>query len=376
MTGWVLPLLLVLLTTVPVAAQELRREALGAIEDVVRREIAANHIPGAVVLVGQGDKVVYREAFGWRSVEPEKRPMTVDTIFDLASLTKPIVTATAVMQLVEAGKLSLDEPVAQVWPEFAGSGKEAITVRQLLTHVSGLKAGLADGARGWSGRGAAMTLAAAEVPRDPPGRRFHYSDVNYLVLGELVRRISGETLNAYAVRHIFRPLKMKDAGFLPGPAKLKRIAPTDREHGKIRWGVVQDPTAARMGGVAGSAGVFATADDLARFARMILDGGRLDHVVILKPETVAEMIRPQGDGEIRRGLGWDFTSPYAIPFRDGSFGHTGYTGTALWLDPASGSYLIILTNRVHPDGHGQVKALRSDIAAIVVQALGSNRERD
>jgi uncharacterized protein YbbC (DUF1343 family) len=364
----ILPLLLGWFACLPAAAQELRGEMLTGIGDVVRREIAAHHIPGAVVLVGQGDKVIYREAFGWRSLEPEQQPMTVDTVFDLASLTKAVATAPAVMQLVEAGKLSLDEPVARYWPEFASQGKDAITVRHLLTHVSGLRAGLEVGGA-WSGSEAALALAAAEPLRDQPGRRFLYSDINYIVLGELVRRASGEPLDRYAARHLFQPLGMTDTEFQPARTKRQRIAPTDRQNGRLRWGEVQDPVAARMGGVAGHFGLFSTADDLARFARMVLNGGRLGRAEILKPQTVAEMARAQGDPQARRGLGWDSGSPVTPHIRDGSFGHVGFTGTSLWLDVPSNVYVVVLTSRLHPDSQGDVKPLRTEIAAIVARAL-------
>jgi CubicO group peptidase (beta-lactamase class C family) len=280
-----------------------------------------------------------------------------------------VATTTAVMQLVEAGRIDLNRPVAGYWPAFAANGKAEITVRQLLTHTSGLAPDL-DLAADWRGQDAALALAAAARPVHPPGTRFLYSDINFIVLAELVASVSGEPLDAYARRHIFQPLRMVDTGFTPPDAERARIAATDRQDGMLRWGQVQDPTAYRMGGVAGHAGLFSTADDLARFARMLLQGGSLDGVRILKPETVALMTRPAAlPGGARRGLGWDSASPYSAgmdaAFGPTAYGHTGYTGCSLWIDPASQRFLILLTSRLHPDGHGDVKPLRRDLARLV-----------
>lgn len=322
-----------------------------------------------MVLVGVDGRILYRSAFGWRSAPPGAAPLTADTIFDLASLTKVVATTTAVMQLVETGKLELDRPAADYWPAFAANGKATITVRQLLTHVSGLPADL-DLAPDWQGQDEGLARAAAARPEHAPGERFVYSDINFIVLGELVRRVSGEPLDTYARRHIFAPLAMNDTGFLPPKAALTRIAATDRQAGSVRWGEVQDPTAFRMGGVAGHAGLFSTADDLARFAEMLLNGGQLDGVRILKPETVAMMTAPEPlPGGVSRGLGWDMASPYSggmdVAFGPASFGHTGYTGCSLWIDPESRSFLIILSSRLNPDDHGDVRPLRRELSALV-----------
>lgn len=326
-----------------------------------------------MVLVGEHGRVAYRAAFGWKSLEPAPAPLDAAAIFDLASVTKVVATTTAVMQLVEAGRLGLDRPVADYWPAFAANGKAAITVRQLLTHTSGLPPDL-DLVADWSGGPAALDRAAAERPTRAPGAAFVYSDINFIVLGELVRRISGEPLDVYAQHHIFQPLGMADTGFLPDETRRARIAPTEREDGQLRWGQVQDPTAYRMGGVAGHAGLFSTADDLARFARMLLQGGSLDGVQILKPETVALMTRAETlPGGVRRALGWDVASPYSagmnLAFGPAGYGHTGYTGCSLWIDPASQAFLIVLTSRLHPDGRGDVKPLRRDLAMLVGDAV-------
>jgi len=307
--------------------------------------------------------------------------MTAETMFDVASMTKVIATTPAVMQLFEQGKIRLDDPVAVYWPEFGSNGKERITVRELLTHYSGLAPDL-DLKIAWSGYERAMQLIVDEPTVSPPGTRFTYSDINFETLGELVRRISAEPLDVYCQEHLFRPLGMKDTFFRPlvGHAHARdRIAPTQHEFGtvgKILWGEVHDPTARRMGGVAGHAGLFSTADDLAIFAQMLLDGGSLHGVQILSPLTVDKMTTPQTPpNQIAvRGLGWDIDSPFASNrgelFPVGSFGHTGFTGTSIWIDPVTSTYLIILTNRVHPDGRGDVVPLRAKLATLVAAALG------
>jgi CubicO group peptidase (beta-lactamase class C family) len=266
------------------------------IPPLVERAIADKQLPGAVVLIGRGDQVLYEKAIGHRAVEPSPEPMTLDTIFDMASLTKIIATTTSVMQLVENGRLRLNDRVAAHIPGFGRYGKGPITIRELMTHTSGLRPDL-DLGDDWTGYDTAIDLAIDEVPTSPPGEKFVYSDINYELLGEIVHRVSGETLDTYARRHIFEPLGMKDTMFLP-PASLRpRIAPTEKctafgwpcEGPNTTWlrGIVHDPTARRMGGVAGHAGLFSTAADLAIFCRMILDGGTYHGVRVLSPLAVA-----------------------------------------------------------------------------------------
>jgi uncharacterized protein YbbC (DUF1343 family) len=352
-------------------------ERMSAISGIVEKAVNESRIPGAVVLVGNRDRVIYREAFGYRSLVPEKTSMTPDTIFDISSLTKVVATTTAVMQLVEKGKLLLDKPVVRYWPAFRGRGKDKITVRQLLTHYSGLRADL-DMRHAWSGRKEALKRIIAEKPVSLPGTRFVYSDINFIILGELVERISGQPLDVYCTRHIFQPLRMKDTSFKPGDSLRDRIAPTEynnRPKETILHGQVHDPTARRMDGVAGHAGLFSTADDLSLFARMILDGGRAADARILSPLTVEKMTTAQSPpGKMTlRGLGWDIDSPFSscrgALFPVGSFGHTGFTGTSIWIDPGSKTYVIILTSRLHPDGKGNARSLRSEIATVVAAAL-------
>ena len=356
----------------------LSEQRLAGIASVVEQAIRDRKCPGAVILIGHDGKVVYRRAFGERSLVPERRPMTLNTIFDMASLTKVIATTTAVMQLVEQGKILLSAPVADYWPEFKENGKELITVRELMTHYSGLRPDL-DLKPDWSGYDTALEAIVAEKPILPPGTRFIYSDINFETLGELVRRVSGEPLDVYCREHIFKPLGMKDTSFKPPASLRERIAPTQYQHGEsgpMLWGEVHDPTAHNMGGVAGHAGLFSTADDLGIFAEMLLAGGTYNGVSILSPLTVEKMTTPQTPPNkmVLRGLGWDIESPFASNrgelYGVGSFGHTGFTGTSLWIDPVTKTYVIILTNRVHPDGKGDVVPLRTQVATLVAGALG------
>jgi uncharacterized protein YbbC (DUF1343 family)/CubicO group peptidase (beta-lactamase class C family) len=342
------------------------------IDAIMNAAIARGTIPGGVVLIGHNGAVVYRKAYGMRSLEPVKEAMTVDTIFDLASLTKCIATATSVMKLVQEGKVRLNEPVAAYLPEFAKNGKSDITVRELLTHFSGLTEDL-DLKTEWKGRDAAYQMVMEQKPVIPPGSRFLYSDINFVTLGFLVEKVSGMSLDEYAAKNIFVPLEMKDTRFLPPASWIPRIAPTeyDESHHMLR-GVVHDPTARRMGGVAGHAGLFSTADDLSIFAQEMLSGFH-----ILTPLTVEKMTTPQQPptSTTLRGLGWDIDSPYSSArgeiFPVGSFGHTGYTGTSIWIDPITDSYVILLTNAVHPRGHNlAIVPLRARVATAAAESLG------
>jgi uncharacterized protein YbbC (DUF1343 family) len=342
------------------------------IATVLDEEIGAGRLPGAVIVAGEHGRVVYRGAFGERAVAPEPLPMIADTIFDLASLTKVVATTTAVMQLVDAGRLRLRDPVSRYWSAFARNGKQGITVEQLLTHTSGLRPDF-DLKDQWAGDHAARARVEAERPAYAPGARFLYSDINFIALGELIQRVTGQSLDVYAARHIFGPLGMTDTRFRPAPSLRDRIAPTDYQDGVLRWGEVQDPTAHRMGGVAGHAGLFATADDLAIFAQMLLNGGTYRGKRILSVASVRRMTSPHTlPGGIQRGLGWDMNSPYTAgqdsAFGPASFGHTGYTGTSLWVDPKRRGYLIVLTSRLHPNDRGNVKPLIKRVAEIVAAA--------
>jgi len=261
---------------------------LGVVDAIVQDAIRDGQIPGAVVLIGHDGQVIYRKAFGERALEPRREPMSVDTIFDVASLTKVVATSIAVTQLVQEGEVRENEPVAKYIPEFAENGKEEITVRELLTHHSGLPKDL-DLSPAWEGRDTALRMVYSDKPSFAPGSQFLYSDVNFIVLGALVERVSGTALDQYCRKNIFVPLNMTHTRFLPPAVWLPKIAPTQfDEHGKMLRGVVHDPTARRMGGVAGHAGVFSTADDLAKFAQALLSGSP-----ILSSLMIEKMTTPQ-----------------------------------------------------------------------------------
>jgi uncharacterized protein YbbC (DUF1343 family) len=363
-------------TAPPVAASVFDPAKLAAIDTAIAEAIAAKKIPGGVLWL-ERDGATHRQAYGRRALTPSVEAATEDTIYDAASLTKVIATTTAVMQLVERRLLDLDAPVARYLPAFAAQGKNAVTVRHLMIHMSGLRPGI-PATPAWTGTPAAIERACAEELRSVPGSAFVYSDINFILLGELVRLASGQPLDIYAREKIFTPLRMADTGFLPPAAQLPRLAPTELVEGKMIRGVVHDPTARRMGGVAGHAGLFLTTADLARFCRMILNGGELDGVRILSAASVAEMTRVQNDGSSRRGLGWDIDTSYSGPrgrwFPAGkSFGHTGWTGTSVWIDPASRSFVIFLSNRVHPDGKGDATPIRREIGTLAAEGLGLDR---
>lgn len=340
-------------------------------------------IPGAVVWVERDGSPVHF-ASGDRATVPATEAMTEDTVFDVASLTKVLVTAPSVMQLVEAGKLSLSAPIKTYLPEFSGGEREAITLTHLLTHVSGLPPGIPK-EPAWTGTKAAISRACSLPLDDAPGTIFRYSDVNFILLGEIVHRVSGETLDAYARKHLFRPLGMDSTTYLPPADWRPRIAPTERdESGRMLRGEVHDPTARRMGGVAGHAGLFTTAADLARFARMMLQEGQLEGNRVLQPETVRLMSRVQTPPTVlaRRGLGWDLDSGFSRPrgiardrsvpkglFPLGSYGHTGFTGTSLWIDPFSKAFVILLSSRLHPDGKGDARDLYAALGRTAVKQL-------
>ena len=358
---------------------------LARIDALIEQAIRDRHLPGAVVVVGHGGEIVYERAFGARSLAPETpEPMTADTVFDLASLTKVVATTTSVMMLVEEGRLRLRDRVAEYVPGFASQGRQAVTITHLLTHTSGLAPDLPL-EQVFEGAETAIARTIALPPAAAPGERFIYSDLNFMLLAEIVRRVGGLPLDRFAAERIFRPLSMADTTFTPPPAMAPRIAPTEA-CAPLAWpcggpgatmlrGRVHDPTARRMGGVAGHAGLFGTARDLARFCAMLLGGGAHDGVRLLAPLTVARMTRVSTPPHLadRRGLGWDIDSRYSSNRGDlfpvGSYGHTGFTGTSLWIDPASETFVVFLSNRVHPSGGGNVTALRGQVATVVASAL-------
>lgn len=296
-------------------------------------------------------------SYGFRAKSPEKERITQDTIFDLASLTKVVATTPSIMLLVEQGRVKLDAPVQTYIPQFAGGARSRITVRHLMVHTSGLKPGLPRNPA-WFGYNSGIAWACVAFPTTEPDEKFRYSDINFILLGEIVRRVSGEPLDVFAAKHIFQPLGMKDTCFNPPESWRARIAPTEKDETEMLLrGVVHDPTSRRMGGVAGHAGLFSTATDVSRYARMILNGGELDGVRVLKPETVRLMTTahtPPGMKD-KRALGWDMETSFSKPrgkFGAQSFGHTGFTGTCLWLDPGSRSFYVFLSSRLHAPAKG------------------------
>ena len=340
------------------------------LEAVIAAQIADANVAGAVVAIGDTSGVRERVALGQRFVGNTAEPMTEDTIFDLASLTKAVATATAVLQLAERGRLALDAPASRYWPAFAEGGKARITVRQLLNHTSGLPPGLAARSE-FRGPTAVLHAIGTMPPVAEPGRRVIYSDLNYVALGEVVQRVSGTGLDAWCAQNIFRPLGMPDTAFRPGHKLITRIAPTIMRNGRWLRGSVHDPTAAALGGVSGNAGLFSTANDLARFARMLLNGGRLGDRRILQPDNVALLLTPDSSTavEATRTLGWEAQAPlipnrYRAP-RAGLLLHLGYTGTGLWIDLVTRRFVIVLTSRLYPDEQGNAMPLREAVVNLV-----------
>ena len=330
-----------------------------------------------MLVIGHNGQVIYRKAYGSRALIPQREPMSIDTIFDAASLTKVVATTPSIMKLFEAGKIRIDDPVTKYLPEFQ-DGKSDITIRLLMTHFSGMPPDLQLVPR-WSGYETGIERALHTKPITPPGARFIYSDINYILMGEIVRRLSGETLAEFARRQIFLPLSMNDTGFLPRAELRERIAPTeiDEDTGQPFRGVVHDPTSRYMGGVAGHAGVFTTGDDLAKYAEMILALGiGTNGVRIFQPMTVQKFTEPATHpiSLFCGRLGWDIDSPFSSNrgelYPIGSFGHTGFTGTSMWMDPATNSFVILLTNMVHPKRGKSLSSLRSRVATAVAASFG------
>ncbi|HSK70066.1 MAG TPA: exo-beta-N-acetylmuramidase NamZ domain-containing protein, partial [Pyrinomonadaceae bacterium] len=408
----------------PVAAPQtvgMSAERLNQIDALVNQAIAEKKTPGAVVLVGRKGKIVYRKAFGNRSLVPTVEKMTVDTIFDVASLTKPVATATSVMILVERGKIRLSDQIEKFIPELKGKDSGKVTIQQLLTHTSGYRPDFDLGEK-WSGNEGMLQALEREYLRNAAGTRFVYSDIGFIVLGEVVRRlarsdkpiksvdypavmIEGREFSPFIRRNLFEPLLMPNTTFfitrngfyLPESQKNasnsnSQIAPTENIKGQQNYlgstfegdektgseilrGKVHDPTSFRMDGFAGHAGLFSTADDLARYCQMILNGGVLDGKRILSAATVAKMIKPYVISETgaTRGLGFDINTSFSANrgelFPLGSFGHTGFTGTSIWIDPVSETFVVFLSNRVHPDGKGDVGELRGKVSTVVASAI-------
>ncbi|MCB1275398.1 exo-beta-N-acetylmuramidase NamZ domain-containing protein [Prosthecobacter sp.] len=341
-------------------------EDFGPAREVVRKAVAKGNPPGAVLLIESGEKKTTLVE-GQRALVPAKEAMTEDTVFDAASLTKVVATLPSILILMEQGKIELEAEARRYLPEM----RPGITIRHLLTHTSGLKPGIPK-EPAWSGYDTGIKLAIALEPDGPPDRFFRYSDINFILLGEIVRRVSGVKLDQFAAKHVFEPLKMDSTRFLPPEDWKPRIAPTEKDDkGVMLRGVVHDPNSRKMGGVTGHAGLFTTADDLAKYSRMILNNG----AGVLKPETVQLMTTPHTIATVfeRRGLGWDIDSTFSRPrgktFPIGSFGHTGFTGTSLWIEPQTKTFVIFMSSRLHPNGKGSVRELYEEIGTAAAKGM-------
>jgi uncharacterized protein YbbC (DUF1343 family)/CubicO group peptidase (beta-lactamase class C family) len=365
---------------------------LARIDAIVAEGLAEKRMPGCVVCVGRGGKIVMLKAYGNKQLQPSELPMTTDTVFDMASITKPVATATSVMLLVERGQLKLGQRVSSIIPEFAANDKDQITIFDLLTHQSGL---LPDNAvKDYEhGREVAIKNICDLKLQAPTGTRFIYSDVNFITLGEIIRRISGKSVHEFSRENIFKPLGMTETGYVPLDSLKKRAAPTEKREKsdeKYIQGDVHDPRAFLLDGIAGHAGLFSTAEDLAVYAQMMLSGGEYNRTRVLAPQTVATMTRgykilggsrstmegmPPNPPVYLRGLGWDKRTGYSINrgelLTDAAFGHGGFTGTVLWIDPGLDLFVIFLSNRVHPDGKGLVNPLAGRIGTVAAGACRS-----
>jgi CubicO group peptidase (beta-lactamase class C family) len=353
------------------------RGAFRALGEVVRSAAVAGLLPGAVVAVGRAAGPVYHEAFGRRALRPRSEAMTPRTIFDLASLTKVLVTAPLLVEDATRGGLSLLDPLERHLPETKGTEVGALQLRLLLTHTAGFVPD--NPIEDYRGSKRALFRAIAGEPLSwPPGTRSVYSDVGFVLLQGVLERRSGRSLSRLAEERLFRPLGFQDTRFGIRPRDRGRTAPTERSRGRWLRGTVHDPRAraAALRGVAGHAGVFGTALETARYCEMILRGGAFEGRRILLEETVRAMTTNQCDPAVgvRRGYGFDIESPYSAPrgalFGKNSFGHTGWTGVSLWIDPDADGYLVLLTNAIHPDGHKDLKAFRAEAATLAARALG------
>lgn len=379
MLGALLALLMFVARSVEAGLPQAEPESVGLdpqrlqrIDEIVAEGLTQNKMPGCVVCVGLHGKIAFLKAYGQNQLLPSELPMTTDTVFDMASITKPMATATSIMLLIEHSQLRLSDRVATLIPEFSVNDKDAITIQDLLIHQSGLLADnpIADYA---DGPETAMRRIFELKLLNPTGSKFVYSDVNFILLGEIVRRVSGKNVHEFSQEKIFRPLGMTATGYLPNQELRTRAAPTEQRDGKWMQGEVHDPRAFKLGGVAGHAGLFSTAEDVAVYSQMMLGQGEFNGVRILSAETVATMTRGSRVSNGVRGLGWDMRTAYSSnrgeAFSDAAFGHGGFTGTVLWIDPELDLFFIFLSNRVHPNGKGLVNPLAGRIATAVASAI-------
>jgi len=374
--------------SVPAARPEdvgMSSRQLARLDTLMSEALARKDYPGAVLLVTRKGKTVYRSVFGQSQWVPEPKPMTMDMIFDMASVTKPVATATSIMILVEQGRIRLWDRVKLYVPEFSayiqekGIPGEEVRLWHLLTHTSGLppytepKDVEKKYGRPCSTEDLIKVIAA--LPKETPaGTHFTYSCLNYITLAGIIKKVTGKSIAEFSAENIFKPLGMTRTFYNPPPQFLPLCVPTQVVDGLPLRGVVHDPLARLQGGVSGNAGLFSTADDLAVFAQMMLNGGEWNGVRVLSPLSVDRLteVFPKV-AETGRGLGWDFTSDYGTVRGDlfgyGSYGHSGYTGTSIWIDPETRTAIIFLTNRVHPDDGGDIIAMRSKVANVVAASI-------
>lgn len=359
----------------PAAAAGFRPEALSEVDRLLDQYLARRAFPGGVVAVGHRGALAYLRPFGRLAYDADAAPVEADTIYDLASLTKVVATTSMAMMLVDDGELDLDKPVSDFLPRFRGAGKQEVTVRHLLAHSSGLPAG-GDLYLEIQGQPDYVERIQAMELQYPPGSRSLYSDYGMILLGEILQRVAGQPLEAFVRHRLLEPLSMVDTSFRPGADLLPRIAPTEYDpwRGRMIRGEVHDENAFAMGGVAPHAGLFGTAGDLARFCQMILNGGVLEHRRIVSRENVERFTREAGVPDSDRALGWDTRSAEHSSagslFSPRSFGHLGFTGTSMWIDPERELFVILLTNRVHPTRDNDlIRQVRPAVADAVVAAL-------
>lgn len=360
---------------IPIVAPEsvgMDSRRLAVIDEVVQEGLDQGKMPGAVVVIGRREGIVFRKAYGFRQTKPDQVPMSADTVFDLASLTKPIATATSVMVLIQQGRMDLNAPVAMYLPDFAANGKDKITVGHLLMHTGGL---IADNSiNDYKGTPEEAIANICNLkPTAEPGQTFTYSDVGFIVLGEIVKTVSGKNVHEFSQEAIFQPLGMSETGYLPAEVLRSRAAVTEQREGRWMRGEVHDPRAYALGGIAGHAGLFSTADDLSKYAVMMLNYGQLDGATILDSEVFSLMTTAVEIPRGRRSPGWDVRTGYSSNRGDlmsaAAFGHGGFTGTGIWIDPKQNLFVLFLSNRVHPDGKGSVNSLIGRIGTIAGAAM-------
>lgn len=376
---FILCILLVLSSIRVVFATDALMEAgrTSTIEFLMEKAISDGLIIGGVVVIGNHTGTLYSISKGRISPAVDSAPISEHTLFDIASLTKVFATAPALMKLLDEGRISLMDPLTRWFPEFEGSDHEDITILNLLTHTSGLDDIAIPQEEPLK---TAIQKVAGQKILKLPGNRFRYADINFILLGELVHRVTAIPLDRFCQDEFYAPLKMTDTMFNPPQNPAAVIATTRGDGNELLSGVVQDENSRHLGGVAGHAGLFSSAFDLTRFVRMYLNGGKLDNTRIFSERVVKQMTAPYfySNGNVVRGLGWDMESPYSAPkgrsFSEMSFGHTGYSGSSVWIDPQSDLFVILLTSRLDHRGTRQFNRLRSNISTLAAAIYSSSEK--